>query len=59
MIPALDWFKLLQKDREFEFNNNEVLRRQESKHVKSRLEIVINITKLAKLEANLVSIKKV
>ena len=40
MIPALDWFKLLQKEKEFEFNNNKMLRREESKHVKSRLEIV-------------------
>ncbi len=38
MIPALSWFKLVQKDKEYEIMTNPDLRAEESKHVKNRLE---------------------
>lgn len=37
MIPALTWFKLLQKDKEHDILTNEDLRRQEGKHIKGHL----------------------
>lgn len=38
LIPAISWFKLIQKDKEQEIMCNLDLRREESKHVKKRLE---------------------
>lgn len=38
MIPAISWFKVLQKDKEHDIITNQQLRQQESKHVKNRLE---------------------
>ena len=38
MIPALSWFKLLQKDKEHEIMTNTSIRQEESKHVKNKLE---------------------
>ncbi len=38
MIPAISWFKLIQKDKEHDINTNQELRLEESKHVKNRLE---------------------
>src|ERR1700743_3677659 len=38
MIPAITWFKLLQKDKEYEILTNLNIRQEESKHVKNRLE---------------------
>ena len=38
MIPAINWFKVLQKDKEQDIITNQQLRQQESKHVKNRLE---------------------
>ena len=38
MIPAIAWFKLLQKDKEHEIMTNNDIRKEESKHVKNRLE---------------------
>ncbi|RDC55909.1 XRE family transcriptional regulator [Pedobacter chinensis] len=40
MIPAISWFKVIQKDKEHEIMTNQDLRREESKHVKNRLELV-------------------
>ncbi|MDR2237322.1 MAG: helix-turn-helix transcriptional regulator [Chryseobacterium sp.] len=37
MIPAISWFKVIQKDKEHEIMTNQKLRDQESKHVKNRL----------------------
>lgn len=39
MIPAISWFKVIQKDKEHEIMTNQDLRREESKHVKNRLEL--------------------
>ncbi len=38
MIPALSWFKLLQKDKEHEIMTDTSIRKEESKHIKNRLE---------------------
>ena len=38
MIPAISWFKLIQKDKEHEIMTNQALRREESKHVRNRLD---------------------
>jgi plasmid maintenance system antidote protein VapI len=38
MIPALAWLKLLQKDKEHEIMTDTSIRKQESKHIKNRLE---------------------
>jgi hypothetical protein len=38
MIPALAWFKLLQKDKEHEIMTNTGIRIEESRHIKNRLE---------------------
>ena len=38
MIPAISWFKILQKDKEHEIMTSQQLRKEESKHVKNRLE---------------------
>lgn len=38
MIPAISWFKVIQKDKEHEIMTSQELRREESKHVKNRLE---------------------
>lgn len=40
MIPALTWFKLLQKDKEHEIMTDMVIRKEESKHIKNKLELV-------------------
>ncbi|SDE65233.1 hypothetical protein SAMN05216464_108100 [Mucilaginibacter pineti] len=40
MIPALSWFKLVQKDKEHEIKTNSDWRRDESKHVKNRIEML-------------------
>ncbi|WP_442588450.1 hypothetical protein ACSBL2_20630 [Pedobacter sp. AW31-3R] len=40
MIPAIYWFKLIQKDKEHDIMTNLHLRQEESKHVKNRLELV-------------------
>lgn len=37
MIPAINWFKVIQKDKEHEIMTNQKLREEESKHVKNRL----------------------
>ncbi|EDM37881.1 hypothetical protein PBAL39_15689 [Pedobacter sp. BAL39] len=39
MFPAISWFKVIQKEKEHEINTNEELRREESKHVKNRLDL--------------------
>jgi hypothetical protein len=39
IIPALSWYKLLEKEREHLFSNNDKLREFEGKHVKNRLKI--------------------
>lgn len=39
IIPAISWFKLIQKDKEHEIMTNQDLRREESKHVKNHLEL--------------------
>lgn len=39
MIPALSWFKLLQKDKEHEIMTNKDIRAEESKHIRNKLEI--------------------
>ncbi|CAM4327698.1 hypothetical protein SAMN06265348_11053 [Pedobacter westerhofensis] len=39
MIPAISWFKLVQKDKEHEIMTNQDLRRMESKHVKNHLKL--------------------
>ena len=38
-IPAITWFKLLEKEKEYEILTNRAIRRNESKHVKNRLQI--------------------
>ena len=38
MIPAISWFKLLQKEKEYEIITDNMIRTEESKHVKNRLE---------------------
>ncbi|MFD2863576.1 hypothetical protein [Mucilaginibacter antarcticus] len=38
MIPALAWFKLLQKDKEHEIMTDTGIRKEESKHIKNKLE---------------------
>lgn len=38
MIPAISWFKVIQKDKEHEIMTNQDLRLEESKHVKNKLE---------------------
>ncbi|MBE5321070.1 hypothetical protein IM793_18030 [Pedobacter sp. MR2016-19] len=38
MIPAISWFKVIQKDKEHDIITNKQLRLEESKHVKNRLE---------------------
>jgi hypothetical protein len=38
MIPALSWFRLLQKDKEHEIMTDAGIRKEESKHIKNRLE---------------------
>jgi hypothetical protein len=38
MIPALVWFKLLQKDKEHEIMTDTVMRAAESRHVKNKLD---------------------
>lgn len=38
MIPALAWFKLLQKGNEYEIMTDVGIRKEESKHIKNRLE---------------------
>ena len=38
LIPALAWFKLLQKDKEHEIMTDTHIRKEESKHIKNRLE---------------------
>jgi hypothetical protein len=37
MIPAISWFKVVQKDKEHEIKTSQKLRDEESKHVKNRL----------------------
>lgn len=37
MIPAISWFKVVQKDKEHEIITNQKLRDEESKYVKNRL----------------------
>lgn len=41
MIPAITWYKLLEKEKEYELLTNQLIRRSESKHVKNRLRIAI------------------
>lgn len=38
MIPAISWFKVIQKDKEYDIMTNQKIRQEESKHVKNRLE---------------------
>lgn len=40
MIPAINWFKVIQKDKEHEIMTNQDLRDKENKHVKKRLELI-------------------
>ncbi len=37
-IPAITWYKLLEKEKEYELMSNLKLRKEESKHVKRKLE---------------------
>lgn len=37
LIPAISWFKVIQKNKEHEIMTNQKLREEESKHVKNRL----------------------
>jgi len=38
IIPAISWFKLLQKDKEHEIMTNKTIRNEESKHIKNKLD---------------------
>lgn len=38
MIPAVTWYKLLQKDKEHEIMTNAKIRKEEIKHIKNKLE---------------------
>lgn len=40
-FPAIMWYRVLEKEREFELMNDMKLRREQSKHVKRRLEFSI------------------
>lgn len=40
MIPAINWFKVIQKDKEHEIMTNQTLREEESKYVKKRLKLI-------------------
>jgi transcriptional regulator with XRE-family HTH domain len=40
-IPAITWFKLLEKEKEHEFLTNTIIRKTEGKHVKNRLKLSI------------------
>jgi len=40
LIPAIHWFKVIQKNKEHEIMTNQKLREEESKHVKNRLGFV-------------------
>ena len=37
-IPAITWYRLLEKDKEYQLMSNLRLRKEESKHVKRKLE---------------------
>lgn len=37
-IPAITWLKLLEKEKEHEISTNDIIRMNESKHVKNRLQ---------------------
>jgi len=39
MIPAIYWYRLIQKDKEHEFMSNHELKNEESKHVKQHLDL--------------------
>ena len=41
LIPAIVWFKLLQKNKEYEISTDCAIRISESKHVKNRLQFVL------------------
>ena len=38
MIPAISWFKLLQKDKEHKIMTNKTIRSEQSKHIKNKLD---------------------
>lgn len=40
-IPAITWYRLLEKEKEYEILTNNLIRRSESKHVKNRLHLTI------------------
>jgi transcriptional regulator with XRE-family HTH domain len=40
-IPAITWFRLLEKEREHQILTDNVIRKNESKHVKNRLQLSI------------------
>jgi transcriptional regulator with XRE-family HTH domain len=40
-IPAITWFRLLEKEKEHEIRTNTIIRKNEGKHVKNRLRLSI------------------
>jgi len=40
-IPAINWLKVLEKQKEHLLNTNQLLRRSETKHVSNKLEVVL------------------
>lgn len=42
LIPAVSWYKLLEKEKEYELETDNVLREQEEKYVKNRLTFGLN-----------------
>lgn len=38
-IPAVSWYKLLEKEKEHSLENNKALRQQERKHVSGKLSV--------------------
>lgn len=41
ILPALMWYKLLEKEKEYELSTNQLIRKSESKYVKNRLNIAV------------------
>lgn len=40
-IPAINWLKVLEKQKEYLLSNNQFLRKSETKHVSNKLEVVL------------------
>jgi hypothetical protein len=41
LIPALLWFRLLQKEKEFEIAHDPAIRKEENQYVKNKIELVL------------------